>query len=110
MKTILRLLHPNMSFNHTTSASSSRTFFFLCLPLLFPSILASSYTPDDLLSINYGKSGNSSGNGGTWTGDVDTKFLSKQDGSVPATALPQSPSASQVPYTTARLFRSQFSY
>ncbi|XP_054816850.1 receptor-like protein kinase FERONIA [Prosopis cineraria] len=110
MKTILRLLHPNMSFNHTTSASSSRTFFFLCLPLLFPSILASSYTPDELLSINCGNTGISSGNDRTWTGDVDTKFLSKQDGSVAATALTQSSSASQVPYTTARLSRSQFSY
>ncbi|XP_028758733.1 receptor-like protein kinase FERONIA [Neltuma alba] len=101
-----------MGFNHTTSVSSW-TIFFLCFPLLYASTLASFYTPDDLLSINCGSSGSSTsstGNGRTWTGDNDSKFLSKQDESVPAAALTQSPSAAQVPYTTARISRSQFSY
>ncbi|XP_028755925.1 receptor-like protein kinase FERONIA [Neltuma alba] len=110
MKNKLRLLHPNMSFNHTASVSSWTTIFFLCLPLLYASTLASFYAPDDLLSINCGSSGNSTGSGRTWAGDNDSKFLSKQDESVPATALTQSPSAQQVPYTTARLSRSQISY
>ncbi|XP_028758734.1 receptor-like protein kinase FERONIA [Neltuma alba] len=109
MRTKLRLLRPNMSFNRTTSVSSW-TIFFLCFPLLYASTLASFYTPDDLLSINCGSSHNSTGSGRTWAGDNDSKFLSKQDESVPATALTQSPSAQQVPYTTARLSRSQFSY
>ncbi|KAI9112950.1 hypothetical protein K1719_016064 [Acacia pycnantha] len=108
MKTKL-LLHPNMSFNLITSASL-RTIFFLCFPLLFPFILASFYTPVDLLSISCGSSGNSSGNDRTWTGDVDSKFLHTEGESVVATALTQSPSTRQVPYTTARLSRSQFSY
>ncbi|KAI9112912.1 hypothetical protein K1719_016026 [Acacia pycnantha] len=57
-----------------------------------------------------GSSGNSSGNDRTWTGDVDSKFLHREGESVVATALTQSPSTRQVPYTTARLSRSQFSY
>ncbi|KAI9112901.1 hypothetical protein K1719_016015 [Acacia pycnantha] len=98
-----------MSFKLITSASL-RTIFFLCFPLLFPFILASFYTPVDLLSISCGSSGNSSGNDRTWTGDVDSKFLHREGESVVATALTQSPSTPQVPYTTARLSRSQFSY
>ncbi|KAK4280301.1 hypothetical protein QN277_011940 [Acacia crassicarpa] len=108
MKTKLRLLHPNMS--ELSTSASLRTIFFLCFPLLFPFILASFYTPVDLLSINCGSSGHSSGNDRTWTGDVDSKFLHREGESIVATALTQSPSTQQVPYTTARLSRSQFSY
>ncbi|KAK4280303.1 hypothetical protein QN277_011942 [Acacia crassicarpa] len=98
-----------MSFKPITLAAL-RTIFFLCFPLLFPFMLASFYTPVDLLSINCGSSSNSSGNDRTWTGDVDSKFLHREGESIVATALTQSPSTPQVPYTTARLSRSQFSY
>ena len=86
------------------------SFTFLCL-----SITVDAYTPDDLFSINCGSSGNLSGSDGrTWTGDVNSKFLSTAESqdksSVTAKSQSQSPSTNQIPYTTARISQSEFTY
>ncbi|XP_054816855.1 receptor-like protein kinase FERONIA [Prosopis cineraria] len=89
------------------------TAFFLSLSLFCLSILVvvDSYDPVDIFSINCGSRGNSSLGNRTWIGDIDSKLLSSsQDKSSPATAINQSPSTIQVPYTTARLSRSKFTY
>ncbi|KAF7822387.1 receptor-like protein kinase FERONIA [Senna tora] len=86
---------------------------FLCFTLLHLSILVHPYTPVDLFTLNCGSSGNSSDNDRSWIGDINSKLLSLTDSpnsSIALEALTQSPSAQQVPYSTARLSRSQFSY
>ncbi|QCD92469.1 interleukin-1 receptor-associated kinase 4 [Vigna unguiculata] len=68
------------------------------------------YTPEEVFTINCGSTGNSSDGQRRWTGDADTKYLSFQDGSVSGKATTQSPSTNQIPFSTARLSRSQFNY
>nr|POE88986.1 receptor-like protein kinase feronia [Quercus suber] len=70
---------------------------------------------DDNIILNYGSSDNSTAlDGRTWTGDVNSKFfpqeLSQNQASLATNSLNQSLSASQVPYTTARLSVSSFTY
>ncbi|WVZ15289.1 hypothetical protein V8G54_012855 [Vigna mungo] len=85
----------------------SLTFFFL---LLHFSTGLQAYTSEEVFTINCGTAGNSSDGQRTWTGDADTKYLSPQDTTVSDKAPTQSPSTNQVPFSTARLSRSQFNY
>ena len=75
----------------------------------------SPYTPIDNIILNCGSSDNSTAlDGRTWTGDVNSKFfpqeLSQNQASLAKNSLKQSSSVSQVPYTTARLSDSAFTY
>lgn len=67
-------------------------------------------TPVDRFTINCGASEISSDGERTWMGDTDSMFLSSQDSTVSAKPTSQSPSTNHVPFTTARLSRSQFNY
>ena len=76
---------------------------------------SSPYKPVDNIILNCGSSDNSIAlDGRTWTGDVNSKFLpqelSQNQASLATNSLKQSLSASQVPYTTARLSVSPFTY
>ncbi|CAI9109862.1 OLC1v1009782C1 [Oldenlandia corymbosa var. corymbosa] len=73
------------------------------------------YTPTDHILLNCGSPSKlSATDGQSWDGDVGTKFspdINKPNISFPATAGEQDPSiSSEVPYITARIFNSQFSY
>ncbi|KAM3713063.1 hypothetical protein ACB094_01G227500 [Castanea mollissima] len=73
------------------------------------------YTPVDNIILNCGSSGNSTANDGRiWIGDVNSKFFppesSQNQASLKATAVKQSSSATGIPYTTARLSDSAFTY
>ncbi|XP_075668954.1 receptor-like protein kinase FERONIA [Castanea sativa] len=73
------------------------------------------YTPVDNIILNCGSSGNSTANDGRiWIGDVNSKFFppesSQNQASLKATAVEQSSSATGIPYTTARLSDSAFTY
>ncbi|XP_062152082.1 receptor-like protein kinase FERONIA [Alnus glutinosa] len=75
----------------------------------------SPYTAVDNILLNCGSSGNSTAlDGRTWVGDVHSKFSpleqSQNQASLTASAVQQSPSAVQVPYATARLSLSAFTY
>ena len=75
----------------------------------------SPYKPVDNIILNCGSSDNSTAlDGRTWTRDVNSKFfpqeLSQNQASLATNSLKQSLSDSQVPYTTARLFVSPFTY
>ena len=75
----------------------------------------SPYKPVDNIILNCGSSDNSIAlDSRTWTGDVNSKFLpqelSQNQASLATNSLKQSLSASQVPYTTARLSVSPFTY
>ncbi|KAG2384144.1 Receptor-like protein [Vigna angularis] len=84
-----------------------KLFFLL---LLHFSTRLQAYTSEEVFTINCGTTGNSSDGQRTWTGDIDTKYLSSQDSTVSDKASTQSPSTNQVPFSTARLSRSQFNY
>ncbi|WVZ15288.1 hypothetical protein V8G54_012854 [Vigna mungo] len=84
------------------------TLFFFLLP--FSTHLQAAYIPEEVFTINCGTTGNSSDGQRTWTGDEDTKYLSSQDTAVSDKAPTQSPSANQIPFSTARLSSSQFNY
>ncbi|KAH1142855.1 hypothetical protein GYH30_033515 [Glycine max] len=88
--------------------TTSLTLFFL---LLFLSIHLQAYTLEDNFTISCGTTGIVFDDERTWTGDADTKYLSGGQGRTVLTeATTQDPSVNQVPYTTARLSRSQFNY
>jgi serine/threonine protein kinase len=77
----------------------------------------SPYTPVDDIPLNCGSSGNSTtttSDGRTWIGDVDSKFFPveylQNQKSLIARAVQQSSSAVQVPYATARISFSEFTY
>ncbi|KAK7316281.1 hypothetical protein VNO77_35201 [Canavalia gladiata] len=78
--------------------------------LLHLSIHLQAYTPVVNFTVSCGATGKSFDGERTWTGDIDSKLLSVQDGTVSATATTQSPSAKQIPYATGRFSRSQFTY
>ena len=82
-------------------------FFFL---LLHFTTHLQAYTPEEVFTINCGTTGNSSDGQRTWIGDADTKYLSSQHATVSDKATTQSPPTNQIPFSTARLSRSQFNY
>ncbi|KAA8530458.1 hypothetical protein F0562_005167 [Nyssa sinensis] len=89
--------------------------FFLRL-ILVPRIVAANtppYTPTDYFLLSCGSPSNkTSSDGRNWDGDVHSKFSPSNmaDISSASTAAEQDPSVTQVPYLTARIFNSQFTY
>ncbi|GFS30507.1 malectin/receptor-like protein kinase family protein [Actinidia rufa] len=71
------------------------------------------YTPTDYFLLNCGSSSSStSADNRTWDGDAQWKFSPPNiaNTSSPSTAEEQNPAVTQVPFMTARLFPSQFTY
>ncbi|KAL0014787.1 hypothetical protein SO802_001856 [Lithocarpus litseifolius] len=73
------------------------------------------YTPVDNIMISCGSSGNTTAlDGRTWIGDVNSKFFPQEQSqnqvSQATISVKQPSSASQLPYTTARLSFSPFTY
>ncbi|XP_020235755.1 receptor-like protein kinase FERONIA [Cajanus cajan] len=89
---------------------NSVTAFVTLFLLLHLSSHLQAYNPENRFTICCGTIGKFSDGERTWEGDAGTKLLSHQDGTVSAKATTQSPSMNQVPFTTARLSRSQFNY
>ncbi|XP_059449703.1 receptor-like protein kinase FERONIA [Corylus avellana] len=87
--------------NHLTSAVARAT--------------PSPYTPTDNILLDCASSENSTAlDGRLWIGDVNPEFFplehSQNQASLTTRAVPQSPVATQVPYATARLSLSPFTY
>ncbi|XP_062160589.1 receptor-like protein kinase FERONIA [Alnus glutinosa] len=75
----------------------------------------SPYTPVEMILVNCGSSGKSTSlDGRIWIGDVDSKFTpiehSQHQTSLTDSAAQRPPSAAQIPYTSARLSLSAFTY
>ncbi|XP_050273962.1 receptor-like protein kinase FERONIA isoform X2 [Quercus robur] len=73
------------------------------------------YIPEDEINLDCGTSGNSTAlDGRTWIGDENSIFFPvehlQNNASLTASVVQQSSSATRVPYTTARLSLSPFSY
>ncbi|CAL5324939.1 unnamed protein product [Camellia sinensis] len=71
------------------------------------------YTPTDYFLLNCGSSSNAtSQDGRSWDGDATSKFSPSNIGttSSPSTATEQDPSVTDIPFLTARIFTSKFTY
>eukprot|EP00262_Sarcandra_glabra_P011258 TRINITY_DN2706_c0_g1_i3.p1 TRINITY_DN2706_c0_g1~~TRINITY_DN2706_c0_g1_i3.p1 ORF type:complete len:106 (+),score=4.54 TRINITY_DN2706_c0_g1_i3:197-514(+) len=83
---------------------------FLLHPISAATVNSTSpYVPSDHILLNCGSS--SDGNdtiGRTWTADVGSKFAPSSQNTIRSEASTQDSSISQIPYMTARIFRSQF--
>ncbi|KAL0282560.1 UNVERIFIED_CONTAM: Receptor-like protein kinase FERONIA [Sesamum angustifolium] len=84
-----------------------------CLSFLFllHVISAADYAPTDKIFLNCGGPPDSTDSDGRkWTSDIGSKFALSTTKSSTATAAIQKPSVPEVPYMTARIFQSEFTY
>ncbi|PRQ24646.1 putative non-specific serine/threonine protein kinase [Rosa chinensis] len=90
------------------------SLFLLFVTLLVAGESAPIYSPSDDITLNCGSSGDTVSNYDfqTWTGDINSKFFPEAVGSASQVeqAPPSSSMGSQVPFTTARLSYSEFTY
>eukprot|EP00262_Sarcandra_glabra_P011257 TRINITY_DN2706_c0_g1_i2.p1 TRINITY_DN2706_c0_g1~~TRINITY_DN2706_c0_g1_i2.p1 ORF type:complete len:899 (+),score=109.60 TRINITY_DN2706_c0_g1_i2:389-3085(+) len=91
------------------------TTLYLCIFLLPISASKvnsiSPYIPDIHILINCGSSSESfDAMNRKWTGDVRSKFAPSSENTITSQSSSQDSSVSQIPYTTARIFTSQFTY
>ncbi|KAL3654840.1 hypothetical protein CASFOL_000626 [Castilleja foliolosa] len=69
------------------------------------------YTPTDKIFLNCGGAPDTTDpDGRKWTSDIGSKFAVSATRSTTATATIQKPSVPDVPYMTARIFQSEFTY
>ncbi|XP_057739180.1 receptor-like protein kinase FERONIA [Arachis stenosperma] len=102
-----------MNLKSYTYSITSAISTLLYLSFLFLSDLAISieaYVPVDSFTVNCGSTGNISDGERSWSGDMDSKFLSLQDTKTIVAQPATQPSPNKVPYTSARLSNSEFSY
>ncbi|KAL4283569.1 hypothetical protein GQ457_16G028640 [Hibiscus cannabinus] len=84
---------------------------FASLLLLFHLISAADYVPTEKILLNCGENAELPDNDNRkWTPDIGSKFLLRTGNSVVSRAATQDPSVPEVPYLTARVFRSNFTY
>ncbi|THU54722.1 hypothetical protein C4D60_Mb10t28130 [Musa balbisiana] len=90
---------------------ASFAFLLLATPLVVVAVDNSTYyVPRDDILLNCGASGQASSfDGRSWTGDTGTRYAPSLNGDG-FDALRQDPSVSTVPYSTARVFTSPFTY
>ncbi|KAF7825401.1 receptor-like protein kinase FERONIA [Senna tora] len=74
-------------------------------------VRAADYIPSDKILLNCGGPPDSTDTDGRkWTSDVGSKFTSSAANSTTSPAATQNPAVPEVPFMTARVFRSQFTY
>ncbi|XP_057499538.1 receptor-like protein kinase FERONIA [Actinidia eriantha] len=84
-------------------------FFFLASVLHL--ISAADYVPIDKILLNCGASPQTTdADNRKWTSDIGSKFVSSGGKSSTSTASTQDPSVPEVPYMTARIFQSEYTY
>ncbi|XWS22070.1 hypothetical protein CRYUN_Cryun29cG0002800 [Craigia yunnanensis] len=78
---------------------------------LFQLVLAADYVPTEKILLNCGEKSELTDNDNRkWTPDIGSKFLVGTGNSAASQALTQDPAVPEVPYLTARVFRSSFTY
>ncbi|XP_050235766.1 receptor-like protein kinase FERONIA [Mercurialis annua] len=92
--------------------SSSYVLALICLSSTILAVFGQqNYVPTDKILLDCGATSDSSDNDGQkWTSDKNSKFLLSSDDSTISPALTQDPAVSQVPFLTARVFNSNFTY
>lgn len=84
---------------------------YLWLVVVIGVVSAADYSPTDKIFLNCGGPPDSTdGDGLKWTSDIGSKFALSTTKSSTATASIQKPSVPEVPYMTARVFQSEFTY
>ncbi|KAL6508104.1 hypothetical protein OROGR_024299 [Orobanche gracilis] len=84
---------------------------FLLVAFVVNITLAADYVPTDKIFLNCGGPSDSTDpDGRKWTSDIGSKFALSSTKSTTATAAVQKPSVPDVPYMTARIFQSEFTY
>ncbi|KAL5711505.1 hypothetical protein ACHQM5_021952 [Ranunculus cassubicifolius] len=74
-------------------------------------IHAQPYLPTDKILLNCGAPGETTDfDNRKWTTDINSKFAPREDNTVTDMASSQDPSVPQIPYLTARVFNSEFTY
>ncbi|XP_052174534.1 receptor-like protein kinase FERONIA [Diospyros lotus] len=74
-------------------------------------ISAADYNPTDRILLNCGASPQTTDTDGRkWTSDIGSKFASAGGSSSTSTAATQDPSVPEVPYMTARILQSEYTY
>ncbi|XP_073297851.1 receptor-like protein kinase FERONIA [Primulina huaijiensis] len=88
----------------------SKVSAFSLLLLAFV-ISAVDYAPSEKIFLNCGGPSDSTDlDGRKWTSDIGSKFVISTSNSLTASAATQKPSVPQVPYMSARIFHSDFTY
>ncbi|OVA13696.1 Protein kinase domain [Macleaya cordata] len=89
-------------------------FISLFLSFLIYQISAAdngSYVAADKIFLNCGSSSETQDTDGrSWEGDNGSKFAAAEENTLTSRAATQDPSVAEVPYMTARIFRSEFTY
>ncbi|GFY83871.1 malectin/receptor-like protein kinase family protein [Actinidia rufa] len=86
-------------------------FGLLFLPFLLHLISAADYVPTDKILLDCGGSPDTTDTDGRkWTTDIGSKFAPPGRNSLISTAAAQDPSVPEVPYMTARIFQSEYTY
>ncbi|XVF84145.1 hypothetical protein PTKIN_Ptkin17bG0002200 [Pterospermum kingtungense] len=94
----------------TTSAPVSVSVIIFA-SFLFQLALAADYVPTEKILLNCGEKSEVTDNDNRkWTPDIGSKFLVGTGNSVTSQAATQDPAVPEVPYMTARVFRSSFTY
>ncbi|XP_030465060.1 receptor-like protein kinase FERONIA [Syzygium oleosum] len=98
---------------NTAATGAGAALVFLCLSasLAAAVVLGTNYVPTDKILLNCGADLQTTDTDGrVWTSDIGSKFSSSTANSITAAAATQDPSVPQVPYMTARIFPSNFTY
>ncbi|XP_030514435.1 receptor-like protein kinase FERONIA [Rhodamnia argentea] len=91
--------------------TTATALVFLCLSASLSVVLGADYVPKDKILLNCGADPQTTDpDGRIWTSDIGSKFPSSTANTITATAATQDPSVPQVPYMTARIFPSSFTY
>lgn len=95
---------------NTTNFEAVFIFVFLCLATTIHVVLAANYIPSDKIFLNCGGPPETTDSDGLkWTSDVGSKFASGAN-STTSPAATQDPAVPEVPFMTARVFRSEYTY
>ncbi|KAF9595862.1 hypothetical protein IFM89_005348 [Coptis chinensis] len=85
--------------------------FFLLICVVCRVDAQQPYVPADKILLNCGAAPETTDTDGrNWTTDIGSKFAPAEDNTLTDTASRQAPSVPTVPYMTARIFRSNFTY
>ncbi|QHN83742.1 Receptor-like protein kinase FERONIA [Arachis hypogaea] len=98
------------SYTYSITSAISTLLYVSFLFLSDLAIAIEAYVPVDSFTINCGSTGNFSDGGRSWSGDIDSKLLTLQDTKTIVAQPATQPSPNKVPYTSARLSNSEFSY
>lgn len=100
-----------MSMKNLNKQFLATLFIFLSLASAIHVTLAADYIPSEQILLNCGESSIlSDDDKRSWTPDIGSKFLLSTKDSTTSKAATQDPSTPTIPYMTARVFRSEFTY